>query len=152
MGVGRRHAPPPYPLERAPVPIVLEAGWAPGWTRTSMEKREPLASSGVRFSDRPVRNESIYRLRHRLKYYTGISRTGLWKTTKILSWWFVFGFICSCWKFVVRDTVHVWKNREIVVKEQCKCHNLWRMEVCYVVGRNEWRGRRNFGMGSENIN
>ena len=83
---------PPYPLERAPVPIVLEAGWAPGWTRTSVEKREPLASSGVRFSDRPVRNESIYRLRHhphRLKYYTGISRTGLWKTTKILGWWFV---------------------------------------------------------------
>jgi len=45
-----------------PVPIVQEAGWAPGpvWTRA-----ENLATTGIRSPDRPVRSESLYRLSYR---------------------------------------------------------------------------------------
>jgi hypothetical protein len=44
-----------------PVPIVQEAGWAPGpvWTF-----EEILASIGIRSPDRPARSESLYRLRY----------------------------------------------------------------------------------------
>jgi hypothetical protein len=42
-----------------PVPIVQEAGWAPGpvWTG-----EENLVSTGIRSPDRPARSESLYRL------------------------------------------------------------------------------------------
>ena len=42
-----------------PVPIVQEAGWAPGsvWTR-----EENIASTGIRSPDRPARSQSLYRL------------------------------------------------------------------------------------------
>jgi hypothetical protein len=39
---------PLYPCERAPVPIVNEAGWAPGPVWTDMENRKSLAPTGVR--------------------------------------------------------------------------------------------------------
>ena len=47
---------------RDPVPIVQEAGWAPGlvWTGT-----ENLAPTGIRSPDRPTRSESLYRLSYR---------------------------------------------------------------------------------------
>jgi hypothetical protein len=50
---------PLYPREREPVPIVQEAGWAPGpvWTGTAS-----LALTDIRSPDRPARSESIYRL------------------------------------------------------------------------------------------
>jgi len=49
---------PVYPRERDPVPIVQEAGWAPGpvWTCA-----EILAYTGIRYTDRPARSESPYR-------------------------------------------------------------------------------------------
>jgi hypothetical protein len=52
---------PLYPRERDPVPIVQEAGWAPGpvWTGA-----EYLASTGTRSPDRPARSESLHRLRY----------------------------------------------------------------------------------------
>ena len=42
-----------------PVPIVQEAGWAPGpvWMC-----EENLAPTGIRSADRPARSESLYRL------------------------------------------------------------------------------------------
>ena len=42
-----------------PVPIVQEAGWAPGpvWTVA-----ENLTRTGIRSSDRPARSQSLYRL------------------------------------------------------------------------------------------
>ena len=42
-----------------PVPIVQEAGWAPGpvWTGA-----EYLAPTGIRSPDRPASSESLYRL------------------------------------------------------------------------------------------
>ena len=45
-----------------PVPNVQEAGWAPGpiWTGA-----ENLASTGIRFPDRPARREWLYRLSYR---------------------------------------------------------------------------------------
>jgi len=43
-----------------PVPIVQEAGWAPGRVWTVAEN---LALTGIRSPDRPARSESLYRLR-----------------------------------------------------------------------------------------
>ena len=62
MGVGgQRHAPAasPPPIGKDPVPIVQEAGWAPGpfWTGA-----ENLALNGIRFPDRPALSELLYRL------------------------------------------------------------------------------------------
>ena len=49
------------PRERDPVPIVQEAGWAPGpvWTGA-----ESIAPTGIRSPDRPARSESLHRLRY----------------------------------------------------------------------------------------
>ena len=44
-----------------PVPIVQETGWAPGPVWTCAEN---LASTGIRVPDRPVRRQSLYRLRY----------------------------------------------------------------------------------------
>ena len=44
-----------------PVPIVQEAGWAPGPVWTGAVN---LAPTGIRFPDRPTRSQSLYRLRH----------------------------------------------------------------------------------------
>ena len=50
---------PLYPRERDAVPIVQEAGWAPGpvWTGA-----ESLVPTGIRSPDRPARSELLYRL------------------------------------------------------------------------------------------
>ena len=42
-----------------PVPIVQEAGWAPGPVWTGAEN---LAPTGIRSPDRPARSQSLYRL------------------------------------------------------------------------------------------
>ena len=42
-----------------PVPIVQEAGWAPGPVWTGAEN---LAPTGTRSPDRPARSQSLYRL------------------------------------------------------------------------------------------
>ena len=42
-----------------PVPIVQEAGWAPGPVWTGAEN---LAPTGIRSPDRPARNETLYRI------------------------------------------------------------------------------------------
>jgi hypothetical protein len=42
-----------------PVPIVEEAGWAPGTVWTGGEN---LAHTGIRSPDRPARSQSLYRL------------------------------------------------------------------------------------------
>ena len=52
----------PWPLftpGKDPVPIVQEAGWAPGSVWTGAEN---LASTGIRSPDRPARGQSLYRL------------------------------------------------------------------------------------------
>ena len=46
---------------KEPVPIVQEAGWAPGPVWTGAEN---LASTGIRSPDRPSRSQSLYRLRY----------------------------------------------------------------------------------------
>ena len=53
---------PLYPRGKDPVPIVQEAGWAPGPVWTGAEN---LASTGIRSPDRPARSESLYRLSYR---------------------------------------------------------------------------------------
>ena len=53
---GQRHAPAVFTPWKDPVPIVREAGWAPGpvWTVA-----ENLAATGIRPPDRPARNQSL---------------------------------------------------------------------------------------------
>jgi hypothetical protein len=45
-----------------PVPIVQETGWAPGPVWTGAEN---LATTGIRYPDRPPRSQSLYRLSYR---------------------------------------------------------------------------------------
>ena len=60
MGVGgQQHSPAALPPGKDPVPIVQEAGWAPGPVWTGAENLDPTR---IRFLDRPVRSESLYRL------------------------------------------------------------------------------------------
>ena len=58
---GQRHAPAAFYPRGRPVPIVQEAGWAPGpiWAGA-----ENLAPTGIRSPDRPARSQSLYRLRY----------------------------------------------------------------------------------------
>ena len=58
----------PWPLftpGKDPVPIVQEAGWAPGPVWTGAEN---LASTGIQSPDRPARSQTLYRL----SYYHAI--------------------------------------------------------------------------------
>ena len=73
---GQRHAPAAlYPGKDA-VPIVHEAGWAPGPVWTGGENLTP---TGIRSQDRPARSQSLYRLRypahdeHRVALYRGLT-------------------------------------------------------------------------------
>jgi hypothetical protein len=62
MGVGgQRHAPAAFPRERDTVPIAQEAGWASGPVWTDAEN---LATTRIRFPDRPARSKSLYRLHY----------------------------------------------------------------------------------------
>ena len=45
-----------------PVPVVQEAGWAPGPIWTDVKN---LAPTGIRSPDRPAHSESLYRLSYR---------------------------------------------------------------------------------------
>jgi hypothetical protein len=49
-----------------PVPIVLEAGWAPGPVWTGAKDLGPI---GVRSPDRPTRSQSLHRLSYRAHMY-----------------------------------------------------------------------------------
>ena len=52
---------PLFTLGKDPVPIVQEAGWAPGLVWTGAEN---FAPTGIRSPDRIARNQSLYRLRY----------------------------------------------------------------------------------------
>ena len=58
---GLRHAPTALYPGKDPLPIVQEAGWAPGPVWTGAEN---LAPTGIRSPDRPARGQSLYRLRY----------------------------------------------------------------------------------------
>ena len=63
----------PWPLftpGKDPVPIVQEAGWAPGPIWTSAEKIDP---TGIRSPDRPARSQLLYRLRYQACYCVNIN-------------------------------------------------------------------------------
>ena len=69
-----------------PVPIVQEAGWAPGPVWTGAEN---LASTGIRFPDRPARSQSLYRLSYTgprssstvpLLFLSDFNETGIFST------------------------------------------------------------------------
>ena len=52
---------PLNPREGDPVPILQEAGWAPGPASTGVKN---VAATGIRSPARPPRTESLYRLRY----------------------------------------------------------------------------------------
>ena len=67
-GKGQRHAPAALYPGKDPVPIVQEAGWAPGPVGIGAEN---LAPTGIRSPDSPARSQSLYRLSypaHQFKY------------------------------------------------------------------------------------
>jgi hypothetical protein len=57
----QRHGRPLFTPRKDPVPIVHEAGWAPGPVWTGAEN---LVLTGIRSPDRPFRSRSLYRLRY----------------------------------------------------------------------------------------
>ena len=78
-----------------PVPIVQEAGWAPGSVWTGGKPRPHRDS----ISDRPALSQSLYRLTYRAhrnrvignrKNYTG-SRFTIWVVKKCREWWTTWG-------------------------------------------------------------
>ena len=60
-GGDQPHAPTASTPGKDPVPIVQEAGWAPGPVWTGVEN---LAPTGIRSPDRPARSQSLYCLRY----------------------------------------------------------------------------------------
>jgi hypothetical protein len=60
--------PPHLTPGKEPVPIVQEGGWASGPVWTGAEN---LASADFRSPDRPVRRQSLYRLRYPAHYIFG---------------------------------------------------------------------------------
>jgi hypothetical protein len=60
---------PLFTLRKVPVPIVQEAGWAPGPVWTGAEN---LAPTGIRSPDRPARTQSLYRLRYPAHLEVGV--------------------------------------------------------------------------------
>ena len=59
MGLsGQRHAPAAFTPGKDAVPIVQEAGWAPGPVWVGAEN---LAATGIRSLDLPARSKSLYR-------------------------------------------------------------------------------------------
>jgi hypothetical protein len=50
-----------YPRGREPVPILQEAGWAPGTIWMGVENFTP---TGIRSQNLPARSEPLYRLRY----------------------------------------------------------------------------------------
>jgi hypothetical protein len=61
MGVGGHHALAAFTTAKDLVPIVQEAGWAPGLVWIGAEN---LAPTGIRSPDLPARSESLYRIRY----------------------------------------------------------------------------------------
>jgi len=60
MGVGgQRHAPAAFTTGKDPVPIVQEAGWAPGPVWIGAENIAPIL---IRTPERPARSKSLHRL------------------------------------------------------------------------------------------
>jgi hypothetical protein len=55
---------------KEPVPIIQEAGWAPGPAWTGAEN---LAPTGIRSPDLPARSQSLYRLSYPAhRYFTDL--------------------------------------------------------------------------------
>jgi len=62
MGVGgQRHVPAAFTPGKDPVPILQQAGWAPGPVCIGVEN---LAPTGIRSPNLPARSESLYQLRY----------------------------------------------------------------------------------------
>jgi len=79
FGEGQSHAPAASNPGKSPVPIVQEAGCAPGTVWTTAEN---LAPNGIRSPDRPARSQSLYRLSYpvHLKHMPKVYRVDFGQT------------------------------------------------------------------------
>jgi len=64
------------------VPVVQEAGWAPGLVWTGAEN---LASTGIRSPDRPARSQSLYRPRYPAHWEMCVGLVITPRSTKLLT-------------------------------------------------------------------
>jgi hypothetical protein len=64
---------------KGPVPIVQEAGWAPGQVWTCAKN---LAPTGIRSPDRPARSQSLYQLSYRAHISDGLCNTVTQRNTE----------------------------------------------------------------------
>ena len=75
----QRQAPAALYPGKDPVPIVQEAGWAPGPVWTGAEN---LDTTGIRFPDRPASSQSLYRLSYPAHAMVDTSRLLNWSKPK----------------------------------------------------------------------
>ena len=86
---------PLFTPRKVPVPIVQEAGWAPGPVWTGAEN---LAHTGIRFPDCPARSQSLYRLRYPAQelHYKAVYKLTR-KPTRIYCLWSYYLYSrCNC--------------------------------------------------------
>ena len=117
---GQHHAPGRFTPGQDPVPIVQEAGRAPGLVWTGAEN---LAPTGIRSPDRPARRESLYRLSYpgRLGFYNRDEKCLLRGT----NWIFNYSGLRFVFKsFTVYPQPSVSLNHDLLAFEFC--FNLYR--------------------------
>jgi len=82
---------PLFILGKDPVPIVQEAGWAPGPVWTGAEN---LAPTGIQSPDRPARSQSLYQLNfpthtHMSSQSKILGRLVIFYDVRVILWVFV---------------------------------------------------------------
>ena len=85
---GQPHAPAPSTPGKEPVPIVQEAGWAPGPVWTGAENP---SLTGIRSPDCPARSQSLYRLSYQFPGYRFGERMIdilVWGDARFIVWYF----------------------------------------------------------------
>ena len=132
------------PPGKDPVPILQEAGWAPGpvWRGGKSPRRDSIP-------DRPARSQSLYRLSYpahiiqcsKNNYYTQINRTYwlelelrlpcvmcesyiVWAKDRIL----YFSAWCIMWALCFKVLI----LRDVVYLQRC-CWKVWTILDCYIV-------------------
>ena len=106
---------PPYPRERDPVPILLEAGWAP---RPAWPVAGNLAPTGIRFPARPACSESRkQKWRNKKRRKVGTNKEGR-RTTTILQKQPEITLFCLTTLSTPRNIyIYIYINVEVITNE-----------------------------------
>jgi len=103
VGVRGRHAPAAFTSGKDPVPIVQEAGWAPGPVWTAAEN---LAPTGIQSPDHPSHSSAAIRT----------TLPGPWEVTVPLRKSTIC--ICVCIGYTVKPRAGAWQHR---LQVTCAC-------------------------------